>query len=300
MFKQFLSSGNHPPRIRAKGIIGLWIAVFISCGIAPVEAQVYGRDNLANQVISFKHDPIQFIPQTPSGGERGSTGRKVDLGTRGPCLSALSPEHGYLTALIPKGEVDFTVSEKPTVWVYVPDTAEDISRMVLTLKNRRTWQVHSFDLEVSSFSPGVIHIPWPSTMVPLAVGDTYDWALSIFDGCESVNGPLERFVEGRIQRQSLSPALEQQLSQALSQRDQAVAYAQHGIWYDALKHLGEAYRADAHNSQLALDWQSLLTALDLDLTDYGIPVDAFNSTVLGVQPLLDCCRESPALINSEP
>lgn len=285
MFERYLSYGKVGIWKRTTSFIGVWATLVIGVN-APVRAQV---------PAALESNTIQFIPATPPGADRGSTAQKVELGSRSPCLPLLRPEAGYLTALIPESNVEFTVSETPAVWAYIPDAAADISRMVLTLRHKQSGRVQRFNLEANLLSPGVVHIPWPGA--PMAVGDTYDWALSIFDSCNSSDGPSERYVTGTIQRQSPSLTLEQQLNQATTQRDQAAAYAQHGIWYDALNHLGEAYRTDPDNPQLASDWTSLLMALDLNLTDYGI---SFDATALSTKPLLECCYQFSDLANLQP
>ena len=289
MFERYLSRDQIEPWKRSAYFMGAWMTLLIGVS-APAQAQPSG-----SPTTLIESSTIQFIPDTPPGADRGSTAQKVELGSRGPCLPLLRAEHGYLTALIPESAVEFTVSETPVVWAYIPDAAADIGRMVLTLRHQQSGHVQRFDLDTSSLSPGVVHIPWLGT--PMAVGDTYDWALSIFDSCDDSSGPSERYVVGTVQRQPLSPALQRQLNRAVTQRDRAAAYAQHGIWYDALSHLGEVYQAAPDNPQLASDWASLLGVLDLNLANYGI---SFNAAALSNKPLLECCNQLPNLADSEP
>jgi len=90
-------------------------------------------------------------------------------------------------------------------------------------------------------------------------------------------------VEGPIHRILASSALTQDLA-AAAPREQAAAYARHGIWFDALTQLGRLYEAEPENPILAADWSTFLDALEINL-----PFIGFSTEDVIARPIIDCC-----------
>ncbi|MEO0541809.1 MAG: DUF928 domain-containing protein [Cyanobacteria bacterium P01_A01_bin.105] len=242
------------------------------------------------------HHPLQFTaPSRPPTASGGRPARRVDLGSRSPCGDNV----GYLTALLPHPDVTtqlLTLSARPSVAVYVPYGASSIQAMTFEL-----WRFDStgqLDYELTlpltpAQQPGVIYVALPETAPPLTVDHTYNWSLSV--SCEDPDldsDPLS--VTGTLQRVAPSPQLEQALAAANTApntapdtaRTLAAVYARSGIWYDALATLGQLYQAEPENIAVANDWASLLSVLDIDLSDLGIQ---FTEANISASSPIECC-----------
>lgn len=210
--------------------------------------------------------PLHYVaPPPPPGSDRGSPTRQIDMGTRSPCGTA-PPENRFLTALIPQSQPALTVSERPTFWVYVPYAAGDIELIHFSIQQDGSAILLGF---TPPDRPGILAITLPDRAAPLEIGQTYQWSLSVSCNGAASDAP---FVEGSVQRVAIEPALTTAL-EAASPREQAAIYAENGIWYDALTTLGNLYRTDSNNTELAADWAALLSALEIDLHDRGIDFD---------------------------
>ncbi|MEM9162059.1 MAG: DUF928 domain-containing protein [Cyanobacteria bacterium P01_F01_bin.4] len=232
---------------------------------------------------------IQFkVPPRPPTANGGRPARRVDLGSRSPC----GDYTGYLTALLPSPDVTdqlLTLSDRPGVAVYVPFEANSIQAMTFEL-----WRVDetgqfayelTLPLTPTQQLPGVVHVSLPDTAPPIEVDHTYNWSLSVT--CEDpALDPEPLAVMGTFQRIAASPQLEQTLAEAQTLPAVAAAYAETGIWYDALATLGSLYRAEPENTAVAADWASLLSVLEIDLSDLGID---FDEADISAQPPIDCC-----------
>ncbi|MBD2092537.1 DUF928 domain-containing protein [Microcoleus sp. FACHB-1515] len=213
--------------------------------------------------------PLHYVaPPPPPGSDRGSPTRQIDMGTRSPCGN-FAAVNQFLTALIPKSQPVFTVSERPTFWVYIPYTSSEVESINFSLG--RDGSATLIGLRPPD-RPGIISIALPNDAPPLEIGQTYQWSVSV--SCQS-NPSEPLFVEGSIQRVAIDPTLAGSLA-AASPHEQAQLYAENGIWYDALTTLGNLYRTEPVNAELASDWASLLSALEIDLRDRGIDFDTRN------------------------
>ncbi|MEO1400381.1 MAG: DUF928 domain-containing protein [Cyanobacteria bacterium J06635_1] len=232
---------------------------------------------------------IQFrVPPRPPTANGGRPVRRVDLGSRSPC-----GEHtGYLSALLPSPDVTdqlLTLSEHPGVAVYVPFEANSIQAMTFELWRVDETGQFAYELTLPLIPtqqlPGVVRVSLPDTTPPLEINHTYNWSLSVT--CEDpALDPEPLTVTGTLQRVTASPQLVQTLADASTLPAVAAAYAEAGIWYDALATLGSLYQAEPGNPSVAADWASLLSVLEIDLSDLGID---FDETDISAYPPVDCC-----------
>ncbi|MBE9060895.1 DUF928 domain-containing protein [cf. Phormidesmis sp. LEGE 11477] len=248
--------------------------------------------------------PLRFVPPPPP--ERGHpTGRSEGGASRGSChvagdlpLTAIVPfADGYIspsregveasaatsfatgTNTTPNAS-SLTTKGHPSFWFYVPYSLETTSlEFVLQDENNNTIYQATLSKEMpreisdSSFDSdhGIIQIALPESVPALALETSYRWFFLAY--CQQ-NDP--DFVEGWITRRSPLPSsLADELAIA-SPREQAVLYAQNGIWQETLTVLGEQYRDNETNLEILRDWASLLESANLEH--------------LTQQPLLDCCE----------
>ena len=232
----------------------------------------------ANQVLESQALPI--LTQTPQNPRDASSvtfqqpdypedaprRRERGTGSRGSCQlgSSTPPNNVMLTPLLPMASWGLTFTEKPTIWVQVTyepqsppqkifaqfylekaDTNEKLAPVTVTLPQRS----------------GVFSISIPSS---LALNQWYRWYL-ILD-CQSAidsNRNSVKWVEGIIQRikpSNLSIESEGNLSQQLIN-----AYAEDGIWYDALDKAAQWYCLNPQRLDFTQPWKSLLEDQAVDL-----------------------------------
>jgi Domain of Unknown Function (DUF928) len=210
---------------------------------------------------AVKAQPPIIFAAPPPPPDIGEPGRRGEAGSRRPCgdnSQEVKTAQKPLTAIVPiststKPPVvwGLTTSERPTFWFYVPysapatyaefvleDATENQTKYKIPLKN----------------TPGVVNFKLPDTSTPLVVDKQYRWYFNIY--CKENNGILG-YVEGNVQRKSLSPTIKTQLEKA-TPRQKVAIYASNGIWHEAITTLAQ------QRSTLKADWTSLLQSIGLE------------------------------------
>ncbi|VEP15744.1 conserved hypothetical protein [Hyella patelloides LEGE 07179] len=135
-----------------------------------------------------------------------------------------------LTAIVPHGNYGLTVVERPTFWVYIPQTSAQ--QIILTLKEKDSsphWQ-QSIPLTTKA---GIMGIKLSDNAPSLEIGKEYQWAVILV--CGNKPHPNDPVVTAKIKRID-----ESQIRNGDSQTnstiglEQAATYAKQGIWYDTL------------------------------------------------------------------
>lgn len=224
---------------------------------------------MGGQAINRLQASLKFILPPPP--NRRAPGRRKGAASRGECPSVNKP----LTALVPSTEefsgegkelavtaaesvLGLTTAEHPTFWFYVPYELTSERPVEFVLLDDQNNYVYKSTFTATGASPGIISFRLPSTATPLEFGKMYHWYFLV--NC-NLSNPV--FVEGWIQRTTLSPVLIQQL-EAATPRERVALYAANGIWHETLTTLAELYRAAPQDTRLAADWTTLLQAVDLD------------------------------------
>ncbi|MDZ8262937.1 DUF928 domain-containing protein [Nostoc sp. ChiQUE01b] len=224
-----------------------------------VQAQL--TNSIQNTV---KNSPSQSSqqPKLPKNG--APTGRRRAGAGRTDCPSNLT----QLTALVPgdggKSVLASTVAENPTFWFYIPQlpqttrSGEFVLQEVLDGKDVK--RVYRRPLTLSGKS-GIVSITLPAQpQYFLKVDKKYHWYFHIY--CGDVEKTSDNFyVDGFVQRQVLTQALDSQLKSAKSK--EYIVYSANKIWYDALTNLGQQRRINPQNATLNKDWVDLLNAVGL-------------------------------------
>jgi len=167
---------------------------------------------------------------------RGAPASRVGGGSRGegddaPHVSVLAPDHTGLTT-----------KEQPVLYWFVSKPAA--AKLEITVINE---QVVKPALEKELAAPaaaGIQRLRLADFNVKLQPGIEYRWHVSL------VIDPRQRsndiIASGTIQR--VEPSLQLQASlQKLERRALARAYAEEGIWYDAIEAISEAIEADPND-----------------------------------------------------
>jgi Domain of Unknown Function (DUF928) len=161
-----------------------------------------------------------------------------------------------MMGLMPQSFYGTTVSERPTILVYLPDS--DAQEVIFSLKDESSTLQYSVTMPVSG--EGVYALQMPTAAPALEVGKNYHWfAALISNGGLTPGSP---FVDGWIERIEVST----QLSDALAQGDplaDAAALGAAGVWYDSVAELAFLRSAQPQNGAIATHWSELLTSVGL-------------------------------------
>jgi hypothetical protein len=158
---------------------------------------------------------------------------------------------------LPENFYGTTVSERPTILVYLP--ASNAQEAVFSLKDEAGNMQHQMTIPVAG-KTGVIAIKLPANAPTLAVGKNYQWFLALkVDGQLSPSTP---YVDGWVQR--IQPSAE--LATAMQQQDalkRATALGKNGVWYDCVATLAATYTAQPNDVTLRKQWEELLSSVSL-------------------------------------
>lgn len=166
-----------------------------------------------------------------------------------------------MLALLPQTYYGTTVSERPTILVYLPATGAD--RALFSLKDEAGNTVYETEIAVSK-EAGVRTIVLPKEAPALEVEKNYQWFLALkVDGRLNPSTP---YVDGWIQR--IQPSAE--LAAALKQGnalERAKALGANGVWYDCVATLALLRTGQPKNESLAQQWSELLESVELSTID---------------------------------
>lgn len=178
-------------------------------------------------------------------------------GSRGDDLIMAS----HLNALIPKTNLGTTVDGHPTFWFHVPYGTNMVNHATFRLLDEDQNSVLTAPISVSfSGTPGLVSVTLPTTEKKLEIGQKYHWFFEL--ECDADNPSKNPRVNGWVQRVAPIPGIEP---------DDYIAYAEQGIWYNALTPLARMRQQNGLNLTLQNDWVDLLKAVDLEsLVDVSI------------------------------
>lgn len=219
-----------------------------------------------------------------SGGSRGPDERLGDRlpgAARNPCL-------GQLIALVPGLEENSaveescttpspslatqTINETPSFWFYLPALAELMAQpalegtvpanptaeFVLFDQNGDVLYTQSIDLTQTAETSGIVAVQ-PSYR--LSLNQSYRWVFSIV--VNTRNPSQNPTVEGWVHRVEPSPEWSHELAQSASASSRIAAYANRGIWQEALTELALLRRDNPDDAALLRDWRDLLSSVGL-------------------------------------
>ncbi len=199
-----------------------------------------------------------IIAERPKPPQRGTPrGDPTPAATRPETSCPETPQP--LTALLANNGSDFTLSEYPTFWFYIPYAPQRIDYMEFLLRDAQEDRIVYHKAVKLTDKPGIIQIPIPAEpQYALKVNKNYRWHFNLNLDCAE---PY-LVVQGWIRRVPMTSQLENQL-EALKPR-KYLAYQEGGIWYDAIANLAQLHFANPDNQELSSAWAQLLEFLDLD------------------------------------
>lgn len=198
---------------------------------------------------------VRFVPPPPSGAG-APRGRRSGGAGRDDCPAVDRP----LTALMPDNNLGLTVTESPTFWFFVPQLPAIARSGEFVLQDEKHNDVYRTPFKLSE-KRGIVSIRLPSNpQSSLKKDQMYRWHFRIY--CQQQTTSEYFWVEGWVKQVALNPTLENQLEAAKPQ--DYIAYAENGIWYEALTKLAELRLSDPQNATLTENWAQLLRTVGLE------------------------------------
>lgn len=197
---------------------------------------------------------------TLSGGRRGQVMAICDYGKHSRPTS--------MTLLVPNIQDGLlTTAQNPSFFWHIETTQPISARFILSDPNTAE-PVYTQSLKIQR--SGISRIDLPAE-VSLKTGTRYRWTVLLAckggaSGEVAARSFIERVSEPELQRSLLSR----------SSLDQAITFAAHGIWYDALSALVSASQQDPTNAQLKAELRSLLSQVGQRQVELARLVEAFN------------------------
>ncbi|NJM99604.1 MAG: DUF928 domain-containing protein [Phormidesmis sp. RL_2_1] len=188
----------------------------------------------------------------PPNNPRRRSGYRTTTGTRqGSCVG---DSETAFTILGPSETMGLTASTRPSFAWYLPpsETAYPVQFRLLAPNERGIpAPIYTTDLD---YADGFNTYQLPAEAAALSPGIEYRWQIVVV--CDA--GYLSRSLNQERSFELVSPSteLQQSLATATTAAEQALAYGENGVWYDAI-----AQVAQANTSQSIAVRQALLAAL---------------------------------------
>jgi Domain of Unknown Function (DUF928) len=202
--------------------------------------------------VTFK-PPGDPAPKNSSGGASrdGSVGAAACSSARGSMVRSVTP-------VLPKTNIGLTLTEHPTVFVYVPETS--VRKAFFSIQDEDSNHIYQTDVNLPSTS-GIIRVKLPDSAPSLKAGKNYKWSLVII--CTADLEPDSPFVSGWIRRVEPNSTINSYNNQSIT-LDSVSKLAETGIWYDMLATLAQLRSLQPQNQALATSWQNLLDSVGLN------------------------------------
>jgi len=193
--------------------------------------------------------------------QRGMPRRTQGAGSRG-CTESQAVE---LALLVPNDHTAETLSGHPTFSWYVSTLPSEPLEFAL-VESGVAEPIFVKQLQLQK--AGIVQLEMPKNLPELVPGKEYRWSVTLI--CNAERRSNDTFAQSWIKRVPRPPALEQQLGTATTERDRALAYAEAGLWYDAIDTLIAAQTSYSTNSSIREDFLALLEQAGVP----GIPMQA--------------------------
>ncbi len=213
-----------------------------------------GNGTAANSTELWQK-PLSQLPDPP---DRGTPEGNSEPATTRP-ESVCPPTDKPLTAINHGRGSDHTLAEYPTWFFYSPYTRETVGSLEFFLYDemeRRTIYRTSIPL---GETPGILQIKLPEQPnYALEVNQTYRWYLTAYCSENRDEGP-DVELDGWIYRRPMTEELAVQLENTTILP--YLTYMKEGIWYDAVRDIGQIYASNPQNQTFQNGWETLLQML---------------------------------------
>jgi hypothetical protein len=277
-------------------LLGLNLVSFATLSQAQLQSTQLQSTQLQSTQLQSTLDPqliSLFIPPPPGSSPGKPANRRAGASRT---LCEVATENGRiapLTALVPESEnrILTTTRTHPTFWFDIPYDDSEVNQMTLALfrwhpETQATGaKVYQTRLQPAADFPGIISVNLDYDLEPEKI---YHWKLAVRYCSPDSLRPSTALVEGTIE--AIPPSAELQAELAAlptrADRERAIVYARHSIWFEAITLLGNLRRDAPTDLRLQGDWNRLLESVGLeDVADV---------------PILNCCQPGTNLVQSSP
>ena len=162
-----------------------------------------------------------------------------------------------LKPVLPPNGVGQTADTHPTIFVYLPALGSE--EVFFSLQDE-AGEFYFDTVLPTSPDGGVMAVKIPDTIADLEVDKYYLWYFAPIEPGGRLL-PNNYAVTGWVKR----VAAEEEVAMAAEDPvQQAIAYAQQGLWYDTIESLAIALASDSDNATYQTEWQDLLEQVDLE------------------------------------
>ncbi|MCU0518763.1 MAG: DUF928 domain-containing protein [Oscillatoria sp. Prado101] len=237
------------------------LSLALSLGLAataslPISVRAQSQETALSQSIAGNWNA--FNP--PNRGLPGE-GRQEGGGVRGGNCPNIQNK---LIPLVPATNMGLTISERPTLYWYVPETAgadTAAPEMEFVLQDEDGKEVYNSGKLPAVERAGIVSYTMPAKAgKSLEVGKNYQWFFSIICNPEDRSGDVR--VQGWIKRVEKSNILAQKL-EAVSENERPFIYAKESLWFDTLSSLAQLQMQNSGDEFLSNKWEELLNSVSL-------------------------------------
>ncbi len=170
------------------------------------------------------------------------------------------PQDGMVTGpslmpLLPDTKEGLTVSERPNLFVYVPETKAEQGYFIV--KDQTEDYYYQTQVNIPQ-EGGIVRLTLPEDAPALEIGTPYQWSFVV--ACElpaRVDSPR---VEGWLQR--VEPTAKLNGYRGVNSIEAATSYGSEGIWYDVVNTLAELRRSQPQTYNQ--EWVDFLSSVGLE------------------------------------
>ncbi|MBO0351987.1 DUF928 domain-containing protein [Phormidium pseudopriestleyi FRX01] len=210
---------------------------------AQVSSPLPGPQTLAR--VTFEPPSNERLSDSVGGASRQAAFCPQDGMAEGPSLMPLLPET----------KEGLTVSERPTLFVYVPETKAEQGYFIL--KDQTEDYYYQTQVSIPQ-EGGIVRLTLPESAPALEIGTTYQWSFVV--ACELPARADSPRVEGWLQR--VEPTAKLNNYQGVDSIEAATSYGSEGIWYDAVTTLADLRRSQPQTYNQ--EWVDLLSSVGLE------------------------------------
>ncbi len=199
--------------------------------------------------------PLSQLPKPP---DTGTPEGNSEPGTTRP-ESVCPPTDKPLTAINHGSGSDVTLAEYPTWVFYTPYSRETVSSLEFFLYDETERQtIYKTSIPLGE-TPGILQLKLPEQPDnALEVNQTYRWYLIAYCSENRDDGP-DVEIDGWIYRRPMTAELEAELQNPTILP--YLTYIKEGIWYDAVRDIGQIYAVNSQNQAFQNAWEGLLEVL---------------------------------------
>lgn len=210
--------------------------------------------------MTGKQSTISVTFEPPGEGEPDDT-RGAGSRNGGRCPLDLEVKDPYVMPLMPGTSSGLTIASRPTLFVYVADTAAKTANFALYLEGSPN-EIYQKAIPLTA-TPGIVRIDFPEAAPALEIGQKYEWDFSLV--CDPNDPSADYWLSGSITRTLPNPKIQENKGE-FAQPSLALAalYGKSGIWYDTLTTLADLRLSQPENANYAAAWEQLLDSVGLE------------------------------------